>query len=91
MVRKYEDEWQRGFRVPVGPAMDMRDAHLRAVMSFETWEQMDEETFKHAWDRELMVVGHDAAEKVADWWTQWGSYFEKEEKKKDQRPASSVV
>jgi len=89
-ARQYESEWQRSFKVPVGPEMEKRDAGVRVVMNYETWEHMDEDTFRLAWEKELMLVGHNASEAVADWWTQWGSYFEKEEKKKGPKPTSSV-
>ncbi|EAU86707.2 hypothetical protein CC1G_06468 [Coprinopsis cinerea okayama7 len=76
-IQHYEMQHQSMLACPSGPIMEQRDAILRQALAYRDWEEMDEATFKMVWGDELDICSYDAAEKVEDWWTQWGSYFDR--------------
>lgn len=90
MALSYEHQAQARMFVPnASELMFMRDTIMRSALAYEDPGALDEETFKMVWGNELDLVNHDAAEKVEDWWNQWGAVFECKEKSR--RPTSVQV
>ncbi|KAF6752786.1 hypothetical protein DFP72DRAFT_903612 [Ephemerocybe angulata] len=87
LAQRLETQRRGMLFAPPGPLMARRDAVLKIAMQYEDWEHMDEESFKLVWGKEFELSCHDATEKVEDWWTQWGAFFEK----KDTGRRKSVV
>jgi hypothetical protein len=85
----YENHTQARIFAPRGELMTLRDSIMRSALAYEDPSVLDEETFKMVWGDELRLVNYDAAEKVEDWWNQYGSAFECKERSR--RPTSVQV
>jgi len=85
----YDYGFHAMMKLPDGPAQDQRNASLSESMVHGDWDHMDETLFRSVWGTELELYTHDAADKVEDWWTQWGAMITK--KRDDKRQLADSI
>lgn len=74
-TQEYEVRKGKMLTLRRGPDQANRDAQLRGATVHESWEHMDEDSFRDMWGDELGMFSYDADEKVEDWWTKWGVFL----------------
>lgn len=76
-VHEYESGYQSILKSPQGPTQQVRDERLRKLSAFNTGAEIDEDLILEGWGGELLLITHDASEKVEDWWSQYGTSISK--------------
>ncbi|KAF9527940.1 hypothetical protein CPB83DRAFT_907301 [Crepidotus variabilis] len=72
-VHEYEIGYQGVLKAAQGPVQQIRDQRMRQLGAFNTGAEIDEDMILEGWGGELMLITHDASEKVEDWWGQYGA------------------
>jgi len=72
-TRQYEVRKTAMLTAPRGSQAQLdRDATLKRATIYDSWDSMDEKSFREMWGDEMEMFEYDAKEKVDDWWTKWG-------------------